>query len=239
MDERYALTQLVRLVPDEQRYAERLTALGGATDEAVQEVAFALAPNVNDVPSFESFGTGSHEEASTAVTEGTAQADQFEWNSVSEEVASDPSSSFADLNDETPTGYGVKSSLEGFESGSVAIDEGLGGHTEPAPTATDRRSPEAILRQELESVDFYITQGYADIAADTLDIMERQFGSNAEIDARREKLRSGPPVDVSVATAPPSEEFEFGGTGQTGEVAADMDISFSGIRRMKLRLARS
>ncbi len=232
-DERYALTQLVRLVPDEQRYAERLTALGGATEEAVQEVAFALEPTVNDVPSFESFGTGGHEEASTVGTEGAVQADQFEWNSVSEEAAPDPSSSFADLNEETPTGYGVESSLEGFESGSVAIDEGLGGHTEPAPTATDRRSPEAMLRQELESVDFYITQGYVDIAADTLDIMERQFGSNPEIDARRQKLRGGTPVDVSVATAPPSDEFEFDVTGQPAEEATDLDISFSGIRKME------
>lgn len=230
-DERYALTQLVRLVPDEQRYAERLTALGGATEEAVEEVAFSLEPTVDDVPSFESFGTGGHEEASTVSTEGAAQADQFEWNSVSEQAAPDPSSSFADLNDETPTGYGVESSLEGFESGRVAIDEGLGGHTEP-PSDTDRRSPEAMLRQELESVDFYITQGYADIAADTLDIMERQFGSNPEIDARREKLRGGPPVDVSVATAPPSDEFEFDVTGQPAEVA-DIDISFGGIRKME------
>jgi tetratricopeptide (TPR) repeat protein len=130
---------------------------------------------------------------------------------VSEEAAQDPSSSFADLNEETPVGYGVESSVEGFESGSVAIDE------EPVRSVVDRRSPEAMLRQELESVDFYITQGYADIAADTLDIMERQFGASPEIDARRQKLKSGPPVDVSVATASPTETFEFGGAEQPAE----------------------
>ena len=85
-----------------------------------------------------------------------------------------------------------------------------------------------MLRQELESVDFYITQGYADIAADTLDIMERQFGSNPEIDARRQKLKGGPPVDVSVATASPPETFEFGGTEQPAE-ATDVDITFGGM----------
>lgn len=184
-DERYALTQLVRLVPDEQRYVERLEALGGAAQEAIEEVAFALQPS-SDVPSFEA-----------SVVDIAAPVDQFEWNSVSEEVAPDPSSSFADLNEETPAGRGVESSVEGLESSSVALDESLGGLAKPV---VDRRSPEAMLRQELESVDFYITQGYADIAADTLDIMERQFGSSPEIEARRVKLKAGPPVEVSVAS---------------------------------------
>jgi tetratricopeptide (TPR) repeat protein len=231
-DERYALTQLVRLAPDEQRYAERLAALGGAAEEAVEEVAFALEPSVSDVPSFESFGAGVLDEGSTAATDETAQADQFEWNSVSEK-APDPSSSFADLNDEAPVGYGVESSVEGFESSSFTLDESLSGHAEPASTASDRRSPEAMLRQELESVDFYITQGYADIAADTLDIMERQFGSNPEIDARRERLKSGAPVDVSVATTHSSETFGFGAIEQPAEEASNVDITFGGIGKME------
>src|SRR5205814_2269122 len=37
-DERYALTQLTKLVPDEQRYAGRLSELGGAEEEAGAEV---------------------------------------------------------------------------------------------------------------------------------------------------------------------------------------------------------
>ena len=48
-----------------------------------------------------------------------------------------------------------------------------------------------MMQQELESVDFYITQGYSDIALDTLELLERQFGSHPEIDSRRTKLQSG------------------------------------------------
>jgi len=44
------------------------------------------------------------------------------------------------------------------------------------------------MEQELESVDFYIAQGYSDIAVDTLELLERQFGSNPEIDSRRARL---------------------------------------------------
>jgi len=48
----------------------------------------------------------------------------------------------------------------------------------------------AMLRaQELESVDFYIAQGYADIAVDTLDLLERQFGEHADIQRRRDQLK--------------------------------------------------
>ncbi|MBA2527346.1 MAG: tetratricopeptide repeat protein [Pyrinomonadaceae bacterium] len=236
-DERYALTQLVRLAPDEQRYAERLTELGGVAEEAVEEVAFALEPSTSYVPSIEDFGDGAHDEASTVATDKTAQADQFEWNSLSEEAAPDPGSSFADLNEETPVGYGVESSVEGFESASVALDESLRGPAEPAQPVSDRRSPEAMLRQELESVDFYITQGYADIAADTLDLMERQFGAHPDITARRAKLRAGPSVEVSVTTAPPPETFEFGATEQPAEVATDIDITFGGLREMEAETA--
>ena len=44
------------------------------------------------------------------------------------------------------------------------------------------------MQQELESVDFYITQGYSDIAVDTLELLERQFGAHPEIESRRAKL---------------------------------------------------
>jgi tetratricopeptide (TPR) repeat protein len=64
------------------------------------------------------------------------------------------------------------------------------------------------MRQELESVDFYIAQGYADIAIDTLEMLERQFGPNEEIQSRREKLASSrdqqPPPVAEAAV------FEFG-----------------------------
>ncbi|MCM3869859.1 MAG: tetratricopeptide repeat protein, partial [Pyrinomonadaceae bacterium] len=213
-DERYALTQLVRLAPDEQRYAERLEALGGAAQEAVEEVAFALEPSSGDGAAFETFGDVTPE-AAVVDAGSTAPVDQFEFNSVSEEPAKDPSSSFADLNEETPVGYGVESSVEGFESGSVAIDE------EPARTVVDRRDPVAMLRQELESVDFYITQGYTDIAADTLDIMERQFGPNPEIDLRRQKLKGVPLVDVAGVEAT-DVDITFGGMGGIETATAEV-----------------
>ncbi|HYO91568.1 MAG TPA: hypothetical protein VEQ40_08025, partial [Pyrinomonadaceae bacterium] len=63
---------------------------------------------------------------------------------------------------------------------------------------------EAHLKQELDSVDFYIAQGYTDIALDTLGMLERQFGPHEGISARREKLTQDAPTIVN--SAPPAQE---------------------------------
>src|SRR2546421_2985 len=46
-----------------------------------------------------------------------------------------------------------------------------------------------MRRQELESVDFYIAQGYADIAIDTLDLLAREGGPHAEFELSRHQRR--------------------------------------------------
>src|SRR6185312_297399 len=43
-EERYALTQLVRLAPDEQRYLDRLNLLGGLQEETTEEFAAIPEP---------------------------------------------------------------------------------------------------------------------------------------------------------------------------------------------------
>ena len=71
-------------------------------------------------------------------------------------------------------------------------------------TSELRPSVESLLQQELESVDFYITQGYSDIALDTLELLERQVGSHPEITARREKAAAG------TQAAPVADAFSAG-----------------------------
>ena len=234
-DERDALTQLVRLAPEEQRYSERLTALGGAIEEGAEEVAFALAPSLDNVPSFESFAGEGGPAAPPAAIDESPQADQIEWGSVSEARPSDPSSSFADLNEDSTVGFRVESTAKGFESG---------GQTATGAPTGDRSRVEGLLRQELESVDFYITQGYTDIAVDTLNLMERQFGHHPEIDARRVKLEAGP-GEVAVGTAPTAETFDFGGSEQLTPGASaeglslDVDLAFGAIEKTEPGFASS
>jgi tetratricopeptide (TPR) repeat protein len=183
-DERYALTQLVRLAPDEQRYLERLDTLGGSLEGGFEETATLDTASVTTVPAYESFNLG---ESQPDVEHAAPVTSEFEWNSVAEDSLAQRDASFADLNEDDAQSeqqvFGQP--IPDFESADVSTTTDQVVDSKQAGAA----DPKAMMRQELESVDFYITQGYSDIAFDTLELLERQFGASPEIDARREKLR--------------------------------------------------
>lgn len=211
-DGRYALTQLARLVPDERRYAERLLELGGAQEEEPIDHSLSLPDaNATDVPSFESFAIVKDEE----VPGCEAKADEFEFNSVATEAISDPSASFADLNEDLERGESpadaalfnpfVNSPAAASEvdfSAAIFDSSTAAGGSEESAAEGERR--EAMLQQELESVDFYIGQGYTDIALDTLEMLERQFAANPAIEKRRQKLSEL--AGAGAPQAPPTDE---------------------------------
>jgi tetratricopeptide (TPR) repeat protein len=194
-EERYALTQLVRLAPDEHHFLDRLNLLGGFLEETAEGAHFLDEPAA--APSFDSFEI-------TGETSGEAKAEtlEFEWNSVAADAPSNAGVSFADLNEAEEPG------VVGTETGEQPAAERLDGEEEVKPSSA------AMMRQELESVDFYITQGYSDIAFDTLEILERQFGSHPEIDVRRKKLKaasqSAGATDLESSDQASTEESAFG-----------------------------
>jgi tetratricopeptide (TPR) repeat protein len=204
-DERYALTQLVRLAPEEHRYVERLEALGGSLEELTESSALDDTPALE----FEGFSiTGTETEVPH---EPKAEAFDFEWNSVAGEVSS-PALSFADLNESEepvaadPFAAEALSQSDPFAAEREAAANNNG--SAEVASAVDEEKPqsvEAMMRHELESVDFYITQGYYDIGFDTLELLERQFGAHPEIDERRKKLeaatRTPQTAEVVVETA--------------------------------------
>lgn len=221
--ERSALQQLAQFAPD-QRHLLRLHALGQTAEQTAEEVAPQPQPEAEEIPSFESFALV-NEESSTAEAMGlpaTEEVAEFEFNAVTPPVA-DPSASFADLNDDWNPGGADASPLHA-DAASSAPSSGnfqefdFGGEAAPAPPAivsdeaeassgaADPRR-EALLRQELDSVDFYLAQGYMDIAADTLDMLERQFGAHPAIGERRAKLEQ--PSPPQSADAPPVETVEL------------------------------
>jgi tetratricopeptide (TPR) repeat protein len=226
--ERSALQHLAQFAP-EQRHLARLHALGHGSEQTTEEITpeTETETETEEIPSFESFALIS-EESSTASALGlppTEEVAEFEFNTVAPPpTPPDPSASFADLNEDwNPVGASDSSphtdatqadsapnSFQEFDFGggtgqqqspAVDVDEivASSGMVDP------RR--EALLRQELDSVDFYLAQGYMDIAADTLDMLERQFGTHAEIDSRRAKLDQ--PAQPEPAATPPAETVEF------------------------------
>lgn len=202
-EERYALTQLVRLAPDEQRYLDRLNLLGGLQEETADDFSAPLEPESN-VPQFETFAVVEDEDE-LAPAAATVTFEEFETNEAPAPSFADPSMSFADLNDDAGSDFSTSSAdFQEVDFNIVATPEPESTSAEAGPA--DEARHENMMRQELESVDFYIAQGYADIAIDTLEMLERQFGPNAEIQARREKLaaRDEQPAPTEAAA------FEFG-----------------------------
>ena len=114
----------------------------------------------------------------------------------------DASASFADLNEtdeqveaesdvevpRQPTS--AEPSFQEFEFNTDGVGQTPAEQLDPQNESNAARI-RSMMEQELESVDFYITQGYSDIAIDTLELLERQFGSHPEIDSRREQLQPG------------------------------------------------
>src|SRR5215211_2891050 len=95
-EERYALTQLVRLAPDEQRYLDRLNLLGGLQEDTPEDFAAPTEPE-SDVPQFETFAVVDNDEIAQTPP---VVIEEFETNAAFGSTFSDPTASFADLSDE-------------------------------------------------------------------------------------------------------------------------------------------
>jgi tetratricopeptide (TPR) repeat protein len=179
-DERYALTQLTRLAPDQAHHVERLRQLGGAEADAAAEDLPEMQSMVQPQPEPEA-------EATTVTSEFVFDSpgssipvgeSEFEWS---------PATDMAEVRSE----FGDEIEIErGFTFESVVAEELPSPADDAVATQAQIERAKDARTQELESVDFYIAQGYADIALDTLDLLERQFGAHADIDLRRRQLEA-------------------------------------------------
>jgi tetratricopeptide (TPR) repeat protein len=187
-DERYALTQLTRLEPAHEGYLARLNELGGADEEVAGEALpdFGAVQDATPVSAGATaeFVYNSTEEA-TPVEEAT-----FEFNSVADVAVEQ-----AGTNAAMETGFTFES-IVAQELPSSGVDQTVQGDDEDRIAAT--------LRPELESVDFYIAQGYIDIAVDTLDLLQQQCGEHPEIEARRQRIARLQAGEVDEPTVTPT-----------------------------------
>jgi len=183
-DERHALTQLTRLAPEQTQHVARLNELGGTDEEAAAEVMAAFEPAAHSDP--QTVSSIEEESVSESKTPSAPAGEtEFEWNSVAETTGA----GFEEM--ELERGFAFEGEPERLPASPA----------EPKPNsqAVEEDRHAAIRTQELESVDFYITQGYVDIAVDTLNLLENQFGAHPDIERRRQQLKSlseGAPVVV-------------------------------------------
>jgi tetratricopeptide (TPR) repeat protein len=211
-EERYALTQLARLAPDEPRYLERLNLLGGLQDEQPGDFSTAEPEaSSSQIPEFETFASISDEQQAEEPVPVFGAAEDVETPLT---TFADPTASFADLNESPAAGeISFESVTQDFQE--VSFEETPVAVIDGGESVPDRRREDA-MHQELESVDFYIAQGYMDIAVDTLQMLEKEFGQCPEILARREKL------DAATQTTQPAALFEFSQTEELSPPAEEI-----------------
>ena len=183
-EERYALTQLVRLAPDEQRYLDRLNLLGGLQEETAEDFAGAGGDRRATSRSLRRLQLSRTRTELAPVAPVTS--DEFETNAAPDSYVLRSRRRRLRISTKTNRRQRQLPIFRKSTSASLQLPTRRVAVAKQRPAEEERQ--ENMMRQELESVDFYIAQGYADIAVDTLEMLERQFGPHPEIQSRREKL---------------------------------------------------
>lgn len=178
-DERYALSQLIMILPHEVSYAQRLQEIkyqfGEAAEEAVSNFNFQPAESE---PVFDGFAVVDPEANGQAVFLDEYSQYTKEAGFGESEEAFIYDDARANGNGSS-NGYGEYSAVETFEPISTVPVSNTG---ELKP------SDEMRLSQEIESVEFYVAQGYFELAEKTLDALEGEFGVRDEFNALRRQL---------------------------------------------------
>lgn len=178
-DERYALSQLVLLAPHEVGNAERLQELniahGFETDE--------FENNTTEPPQFGEF-------AISEISEESADGyNEFGFPNGNDSFEHQ----FDDFNEN-----GFSEELETFTS---QADVFQAKDAEIELNLAD----EMKLQKELEGIEFYIAQGYKDLALKSLDALEIEFGKRTEIETLRAQFDDSPQT-LAAKTKPVIEE---------------------------------
>lgn len=182
-EEKNALSELRLLFPSETKYAERLRELGVEIEQDKEQVTTEFHAD-QTVPSFESFAGFNEEndQHSFQILSSSEESDNSSWNFSEQAVQIENSEFPAQYEDfQVQKNFTTQTGVEeAFDFGQTAVE------------LEEKPDPTNYLAQELESIDFYISQGYNELALESLLQVEAQFGQHSEIDARREKLQ--PPV---------------------------------------------
>ena len=186
-DERYALTQLVMMLPNESAYAQRLQEInseyGFVEVESIVNLNNEAIESVGSEQDFENFSIVENIEADASMT----SFEKFE-NLYAEENGSGVQSA---------NGDGLHDAVQITNNSDVSDYAGQSGDQDKSDDSTNGKtlslSEERRMHQELESVEFYVAQGYNELAVKSLDALEAEFGNREEFDKFRRQLSDGVP----------------------------------------------
>ncbi len=193
-DERYALSQFLLLAPHDTNRSMRLKEINAeyGFDELVGEQLLNTVSK--EIPTFESFATLNQDEDPTAES-------GFELLDEKDVIIDEPSvEQSSSANDQQIESIPVEEQIEA----QIVVDD----NTEPdsnaigvvgqaiveGPKNTKNAdadlspSEEIRIDEEIESINFYIDQGYTGLAQKSLTELENEFGNRSEIVELRDRL---------------------------------------------------
>jgi tetratricopeptide (TPR) repeat protein len=200
-DERYAISQLIMMAPQESSYPQRLQEINeqyGFADSAGEEFQPIIQPEQTvEVPTFESFEVSeadiSRENASGMYLEDYAEFKPDEHFQFEKAYQNGSSNGFSyEYNGETATPL-VVADFDETENDfqPISYDDAV---TQISDDSIISAAPEtkiideARLQEELETVEYYFAQGYKDLALKTLEGMVETFGNVPEIEEARRQI---------------------------------------------------
>lgn len=180
-DERYALEQLVMISPQNSYFAQRLQELNIANGYSQGFYENSQVKNNTEIPTFESYsGLGQEDE------------DHFQTDAVYAEYGSALNYSNGNGNSK-----GFQFADEKVETQTIEVDDIIEEETSVSETSEEAPVIRQLsefelhnLQKEIEGVDFYVAQGFIDLAEKSLAELEERYGKHPDIDQVRETLKS-------------------------------------------------
>lgn len=221
-DERYALGQLVMIAPHESRFAERLHEINGShgydDDVAiVSDGAVETPENANVVPEFENFAAS---DAAFDAENGdsTFGYNEFDFSGGSFDGKDAEVKQIAEAEDVKE--FGFYENVAGLNETDGLLPTADFSAAELSPMSAESENNfagELKLQKETESIEFYIAQGYTDLAEKSLTALEAEFGNREEVENLRRMLGQTPPPEELPLIA---DENSHGQSNERAPVAA-------------------
>ncbi|MDQ3129440.1 MAG: tetratricopeptide repeat protein [Acidobacteriota bacterium] len=198
-DERYALAQLVMIVPHESRYAQRLHEINTEYDFAEDvPVTPILVPPVNfedfasEESSFDAYPAVRFEESKEGAPEfATNGFGNFHHDAASLNGFDDGTKDFVfsgDTFDAKIVEEFDEDEYDSFGKTGKIFDEDFNAVQEVPERDELSASDELKLEKEFESIQFYVAQGYKELAEKSIAALEDEFGSRPEFVALRDQM---------------------------------------------------
>jgi len=198
-DERFALSQLVMIAPQEIGYACRLQEINSQYNFAessfeppILEQPVNPGKHTSETPQFENYSAIHYEETNGGAPQFAASGfGEYQADYASPNGFDDDAKNFV-FSGDTFNAKIVEEfnedEYDSFGSADKLFEESLGGAAEKSGKNELSVSDKLKLEKELESIGFYIAQDYKELAEKSLTALEAEFGSRAEFTALREQM---------------------------------------------------